>query len=234
MSLSTDIWVWVGVLLTFCIYSFLYKDNPFYKFGEHLFVGVANGWTLAFMVTRVIIPVMYHPFREAWQIAGEEGVSAELFNPIAPANFLIIIPGLILWARYFSRRTRALSHHRMERQANVTRRVQESLASTSLIKAFASEEREVERVMSEIDVYVCPSFGGDNLLMTNLTGHPCVVVPNGFRASDGTPTSISFMGRLQGEAELLSVARAYQQATDFHLRRPPLEAGSAIASGTKP
>jgi len=64
---------------------------------------------------------------------------------------LVILPGLILWARYFSRRTRALSHHRMERQANVARRMQESLASTSLIKAFASEEREVDRVMSEME-----------------------------------------------------------------------------------
>lgn len=64
---------------------------------------------------------------------------------------LIIIPGLFLWARYFSRRTRALSHHSMERQANVARRMQESLSSTSLIKAFASEEREVGRVMSEME-----------------------------------------------------------------------------------
>jgi ATP-binding cassette, subfamily B, bacterial len=63
---------------------------------------------------------------------------------------LIVIPGLILWVRFFSRRTRALSHHGMERQANVARRMQESLASASLIKAFASEEREVGRVMGEL------------------------------------------------------------------------------------
>lgn len=64
---------------------------------------------------------------------------------------LVIIPGLILWARYFSRRTRALSHQRMERQANVARRLQESLASAPLIKAFASEKREVGRVMTELE-----------------------------------------------------------------------------------
>jgi Asp-tRNA(Asn)/Glu-tRNA(Gln) amidotransferase A subunit family amidase len=77
-------------------------------------------------------------------------------------------------------------------------------------------------IISEIDVYVAPSFGGSNLLLTNLTGHPCVVLPNGFR-EDGTPTSISFMGKLFGEAETLAVARAYQEATDFHLRRPTLQ-----------
>jgi Asp-tRNA(Asn)/Glu-tRNA(Gln) amidotransferase A subunit family amidase len=77
-------------------------------------------------------------------------------------------------------------------------------------------------IMSEIDVYVCPSYGGDNLLLTNLTGHPCVVLPNGFR-EEGTPTSITFMGKLFGEAEVLALARAYQEATDFHLRHPTLE-----------
>ncbi len=81
--------------------------------------------------------------------------------------------------------------------------------------------REMEERMADVDVYVCPSYGGDNLLLTNLTGHPCVVVPNGFRPSDGTPTSITFMGRLYGETEVLAVARAYQEGTDFHLRRPP-------------
>jgi Asp-tRNA(Asn)/Glu-tRNA(Gln) amidotransferase A subunit family amidase len=83
--------------------------------------------------------------------------------------------------------------------------------------------RAMERMFEEIDVYVCPSYGGSNLLLTNLTGHPSVVVPNGFRSSDGTPTSITFLGRLFGESELLAVADRYQKATDFHLRRPPLE-----------
>ncbi len=63
---------------------------------------------------------------------------------------LIIIPGLILWARYFSRRVRALSHQTMERNAQVARRLQESLSSTALIKAFASEDRETNRVVDEL------------------------------------------------------------------------------------
>jgi len=102
MSLSTDIWVWIGAFLTFCIYSFLYKDNPLYKFGEHLYVGVANGWSLAFMYLRVIKPVMVQPFGEACRITAQEGLRAELFNPMAPANFLVIIPGLI-GCLYFTR-----------------------------------------------------------------------------------------------------------------------------------
>jgi len=82
--------------------------------------------------------------------------------------------------------------------------------------------REMKEMMSQVDVYVAPSFGGGNLLLTNLTGHPAVVLPNGFRAADGTPTSITFTGRLYGESDLLAVAHAYQQATEFHLRRPSL------------
>lgn len=82
--------------------------------------------------------------------------------------------------------------------------------------------RELEDALGDVDAYVTPSFGGDHLLLTNLTGHPAVVLPNGFRTSDATPTSITFMGRLYRETELLALAHAYQQATDFHLKRPPL------------
>ena len=83
--------------------------------------------------------------------------------------------------------------------------------------------QEMEEKMADVDVYVAPSFGGSNLLLTNLTGHPCVVLPNGFHSSDGTPTSITFMGKLFGETETLAVANAYQQATSFHQQRPPLD-----------
>ena len=82
--------------------------------------------------------------------------------------------------------------------------------------------RELEDALGDVDAYVAPSFGGDHQLLTNLTGHPAVVLPNGFRSSDATPTSITFMGRLYRETELLALAHAYQQATDFHLKRPPL------------
>jgi len=79
---------------------------------------------------------------------------------------------------------------------------------------------EMEDLMKDLDVYVAPAFGGVNLLLTNLTGHPQVVVPHGFRKGDGTPTSIVFTGKLFGEAEALAVAQAYQNATDFNKKRP--------------
>jgi len=81
--------------------------------------------------------------------------------------------------------------------------------------------QEMAKLMSQVDVYVAPSFAGNNLLLTNLTGHPCVVVPNGFN-KNGSPTSISFIGGLYNEAPTLVVAKAFQDATDFHRRHPPL------------
>jgi Asp-tRNA(Asn)/Glu-tRNA(Gln) amidotransferase A subunit family amidase len=71
-----------------------------------------------------------------------------------------------------------------------------------------------------VDVYLTPTFGGNNLLLTNLTGQPCVVLPNGFD-DDGEPTSITFMGRLYGDATVLAVAKQYQDATAFHTAHPP-------------
>jgi Asp-tRNA(Asn)/Glu-tRNA(Gln) amidotransferase A subunit family amidase len=79
---------------------------------------------------------------------------------------------------------------------------------------------EMDKVMQQVDVFITPSFGGNVLLLTNLTGHPAVTLPNGFN-EDGTPVSISFVGGLFGEAEMLRVAKAYQDATGFHLKRPP-------------
>jgi Asp-tRNA(Asn)/Glu-tRNA(Gln) amidotransferase A subunit family amidase len=76
--------------------------------------------------------------------------------------------------------------------------------------------------LKDFDVVVMPSFqGGNQLLATNLTGHPVVVVPNGFKNS-GSPTSISFLGNLFDEGTILAVAAAYQEATGFNKKRPEL------------
>jgi Asp-tRNA(Asn)/Glu-tRNA(Gln) amidotransferase A subunit family amidase len=62
-------------------------------------------------------------------------------------------------------------------------------------------------------------------MLTNLTGHPTVVIPNGFRKTEEAelPYAITFTGRLYGESELLAVAHAFQWATGVHLRRPPMD-----------
>jgi Asp-tRNA(Asn)/Glu-tRNA(Gln) amidotransferase A subunit family amidase len=89
--------------------------------------------------------------------------------------------------------------------------------------------REMEEVMSTVDAYV----GGNDLLLANLTGHPTLVLPNGFqkRGEAETPVSLTFTGRLYGETELLALGHAYQQATGFHLRHPPIDKFAAAEPG---
>jgi len=76
-------------------------------------------------------------------------------------------------------------------------------------------------LMRTVDVIVTPTSAVNlsQLVATNLTGHPAVIVPNGFR-EDGTPVSLTFLAGLFEEAKALAVARVYQDATGFHLKHP--------------
>lgn len=81
--------------------------------------------------------------------------------------------------------------------------------------------RQYHEATKEFDVIITPSFGGNQLLMTNLTGHPCLVLPHGFNEK-GSPVSISLLGKLQGEAALITLGRALQEATPWEDQHPPL------------
>jgi Asp-tRNA(Asn)/Glu-tRNA(Gln) amidotransferase A subunit family amidase len=111
--------------------------------------------------------------------------------------------------------------------------IQASRARTSAMELAA-------RVFEQVDVIVAPTFS-QQLLITNLTGHPAIILPNGLRGDDapkprvrengevdaggpGTPLSLTFLGQLYGEAKMLALARAYQEATDFHRKQPRLDA----------
>lgn len=80
---------------------------------------------------------------------------------------------------------------------------------------------EMHQLISEYDIIISPSFGGRQLLITNLTGHPVAVVPTGFDKK-GHPTSLSFLGNLYEDDVVLSFAHLFQQLTNHHLEQPPL------------
>jgi len=80
--MSPDPWIWIGAILTLMIFSFLFKDNAFYKFGEHLFVGVANGYYIA---------LYWH-----------NSLKPNLYDQLAAGNLIYIIP-LLLGLMYFAR-----------------------------------------------------------------------------------------------------------------------------------
>jgi Asp-tRNA(Asn)/Glu-tRNA(Gln) amidotransferase A subunit family amidase len=92
--------------------------------------------------------------------------------------------------------------------------VNASRARTRLIEEYHSK-------LGQYDVIISPSFANNQLLTTNLTGHPCLVVPNGFN-KQGSPTSISFLGKLYGEAALVAFGKMYQDATGWDEEKPPL------------
>jgi ABC-type multidrug transport system fused ATPase/permease subunit len=62
---------------------------------------------------------------------------------------VVLLPLLVIVLRYFSGKIRILSREQMEQSANVSLNLQESLASTTLIKTFTSEKRTVGRMISE-------------------------------------------------------------------------------------
>ena len=82
----------------------------------------------------------------------------------------------------------------------------------------------MNKLFESIDVYIVPSFWSDNLLRTNLSGHPCVVLPNGFD-KNGSPTSISFIANLYKDGNAIAVAQVYQDATTWHKKYPPKFSG---------
>lgn len=83
-------------------------------------------------------------------------------------------------------------------------------------------KEDMARIFEEVDLYVHPSWASASLRVTNYTGHPCVVLPNGFRP-DGRPTSITFTGQLFEEGKILALAAAFQQATEWDEKHPTLE-----------
>ena len=64
MPLSETIGIWLGAALTLCIFSFLYKDNPFYKLAEHLFVGISAGYWATLEWHNVFLPNLWKPLTQ--------------------------------------------------------------------------------------------------------------------------------------------------------------------------
>ena len=80
--------------------------------------------------------------------------------------------------------------------------------------------QEMDKLMSQYDVFLSPAPGSSSLQVTNLTGHPAIALKSGF--IDNMPQAIMVTGRLYDEATVCRVALAFEQATDWHKRNPTL------------
>ena len=80
---------------------------------------------------------------------------------------------------------------------------------------------DLHQLFGQIDVLVAPSWQGRQLLYSNMTGHPCVVVPDGDLTQENRP-SLCFLSGLFREGDAIAVAAAYQSATAWHRAVPTL------------
>jgi Asp-tRNA(Asn)/Glu-tRNA(Gln) amidotransferase A subunit family amidase len=106
------------------------------------------------------------------------------------------------------------------------------IPAVEYINASRARTRLIARMhelFEDVDVIVMPTFRGDGLRITNLTGHPCLTIPNAFDPLEDDPDSerrrprsISLIGGLHRDADVLAVGALIQSQTDFHRMRPPV------------
>jgi hypothetical protein len=81
--------IWIGALLTLCIFSFLYRDNPFFRFAESLFAGVSLGYYIGIVSANTLAPNLIQP------LTRDFGRNAHLLIPL--------LLGLNLYTRFIPR-----------------------------------------------------------------------------------------------------------------------------------
>jgi Asp-tRNA(Asn)/Glu-tRNA(Gln) amidotransferase A subunit family amidase len=142
-----------------------------------------------------------------------------------PVNFISIILAAES-AAAFDELTRTNRDDLIERQDRDfwpnTFRAARTIPAVEYINANRYRSRLCQKMndfMKNYDVLIVPSFAGRQLSMTNLTGHPVVVMPIGFN-QNGSPISITLIGNLYDEATILAAAKAFQDKTDFTKRHP--------------
>ena len=104
---TPDLSVWVAAFLTLCIFSFLYRDNPFYKFAEHLFVGVSAGYYIILNFWTVLVPNLGEPLLASFQgrgvVTARDGMFAASLGDYRGWLLIPALLGLLLFTRLFGK-----------------------------------------------------------------------------------------------------------------------------------
>lgn len=133
MNISQDPWVWIAALLTLAIFSFLHRDNPFYRLAEHMFVGVANGWAVTFYWHNVLMPTLVDPlFRQGQLLLILPFIAGMLYFTrfIPRVSWLVRIPIGISMGYYVGASIPATI------QANIIKQAQGTILTTQNFQAW--------------------------------------------------------------------------------------------------
>jgi Asp-tRNA(Asn)/Glu-tRNA(Gln) amidotransferase A subunit family amidase len=118
-------------------------------------------------------------------------------------------------------RDRELGEQNANSRANSLRQSR-FIPAVEYIQANRHRKVLIERfnqMIQDFDIIISPSNGRHLSMATNLTGHPAIVIPNGFDRK-GRPTSITIIGNLYDEGPMLEAAYLFQQATNFDEQHP--------------
>ena len=145
-----------------------------------------------------------HPYAGMRIILAAEAAAA--FDELTRSNMddVLVRQHAGAWPNYF----------RTARFIPAVEYIQANRARYALIQDFA-------KIFEEYDAILTPTYGGNQLLATNLTGHPSITFPNGYN-EDGTPTSFTIIGGLFDEGTILTLAHAYQKVTSYVEEHPEM------------
>ncbi|HWR84100.1 MAG TPA: hypothetical protein VN285_12435 [Candidatus Deferrimicrobium sp.] len=93
MEFSTFLWTTLGAFLTLATFSFLYKDNPFYKIAEHLVVGVSAGYFVIILWHNGLVPNLFERLADGdWYLLW--------LNSSKPWYLVPALLGALMWTRF--------------------------------------------------------------------------------------------------------------------------------------
>lgn len=103
MSLGSFLWITVAAFLTLCIFSFLYRDNPFYTFAEHLIVGISAGYWIAILYHTSLTVLWINPLSDSIRAFGSGEGSTALKIVMLIVNIMPGAIGILMFSRFFKK-----------------------------------------------------------------------------------------------------------------------------------
>jgi len=97
--------VWIAALLTLFAFSFLYKDNPFFRFAESLFAGVSLGYYIGIVLNQTLLPNLIVPLRTEfganWDLLVAGGIGILLYMRYVPKIGWVSRYALAIYVAYY-------------------------------------------------------------------------------------------------------------------------------------